>query len=307
MTLDLTAEFVECALGEPGQQWTARGLADLASRSVPEAMLGANVNLLRADVYRLWARWFSETVADPRQFPEEFDYATVYAQTRNVVNELWRDFPEDERNRFAVRLARLRMEELKREEVARQPFSIADKLAVLWAAGPEPRCWICGYRFPGWALEKFEGKSYTFPGPEQFLDRFMPRLKQRHYQIEIDHVVPVHGGGTNKDNLRLACGWCNLAKREMVSVYDVRSHPQEPVVSGYRPKAPLPIWVVRLLATRRRCEWRDGCNSTVENESLTIAPRHHSGVANPINLWVTCRTHDPLGSRRYVSRDRFAV
>jgi hypothetical protein len=305
MTLDLTAEFLESALKEPGEQWTSMGLAQLAARTPPDAVLGQNLNLLRADLYRLWARWFSEAVTDPRQFTGRLDYARVYSQTRRVVGELWREIPDDERNRFAVRLARLTMEELKRQEVSRHPFTVADKLSARAEAGLEPRCWICGYKFPEWALEKFDGNSFTFPGPDQFVDRFMPRLKPRHYQVEIDHIVPVHGGGTNTSNLRLACGWCNLSKRELVSVYDVRSHPKEPSGAGDGLRPPVPIWVVRLLATRRRCEWKEGCTRTVESDALTVAPRHQAGGTNPINLWVTCSHHDPLGSRRYISRDRF--
>ena len=126
-------------------------------------------------------------------------------------------------------------------------------------AGPEPRCWICGYQFEQWAVDRFlRSKSVSNkPSLPLFVDYMRPQgLRARDFYVETDHVMPIAEGVDEVDNLRLACGWCNAHKGDRTSLYDVGAKPLiVPHMRRGKTSAPRPFWVVRLLATRRRCEW----------------------------------------------------
>jgi hypothetical protein len=129
-----------------------------------------------------------------------------------------------------------------------------------------------------------------------------PRLRQRDYGIEVDHMVPFSQGGGGDDNLALACGWCNKTKGARLSLYDVQArplefrHPNLGITS-----VPRPFWVVRIMALRRRCEY-GACERNVSNSEVTALPRNPCGAMNPMNLMVTCVEHDRLGADRLVHR-----
>lgn len=122
---------------------------------------------------------------------------------------------------------------------------------------------------------------------------------ERDFAIEVDHVVPFSRGGEDKDNLELACGWCNRSKSANMSIYEVEGQPRSagPNVLGFG-SLPQPFWIVRLLALIRTCEHPDGCDRSVENAEMTVVPIRAGGALNPTNLRVTCYDHDPLGSNR---------
>ena len=78
-------------------------------------------------------------------------------------------------------------------------MSLDDDLKLrLWdEAGPEQRCWICGFRFDAQAADEFLGGTGVAPRAlPLFMDYLKPRgLKPRDFRIEIDHVMPVSAGG----------------------------------------------------------------------------------------------------------------
>jgi hypothetical protein len=174
-------------------------------------------------------------------------------------------------------------------------------LALLDAAGNPPRCWICGYAFDQIAIDSFL-ISPRHHSLKTFVDFMKPRLLQRDYGIEVDHMVPFSQGGGGDANLAIACGWCNKTKGARLSLYDVQAqpavfiHPRLGVTS-----LPQPFWVVRILALRKRCE-HGSCHRQVSTSELTATPRNERGAMNPMNLMVTCLEHDRLGSDRLVHR-----
>ncbi|MFT7866782.1 MULTISPECIES: HNH endonuclease [Amycolatopsis] len=129
-------------------------------------------------------------------------------------------------------------------------------------------------------------------------------LKQRHLSIEIDHVTPVAGGGSNDvDNLRLACGWCNQVKSRYASLYDVATWPARHVDHpslGWM-TLPQPFWVLRIVSMRGRCEHPDGCSARLATDELFAAPARARGTLNPVNVRVYCHEHDPWSIDRLVS------
>ena len=106
----------------------------------------------------------------------------------------------------------------------------------------------------------------------------------------------------------MACGWCNRHKGAFSSVYDQALSPSNLKNPSRRQiSVPRPFWVVRLLATRRRCEFQGGCDCTSDETELTVMLRNRSGAANPTNLIVICREHDEMKEARYVSRKVFGL
>ena len=181
-----------------------------------------------------------------------------------------------------------------------------DERKLLWdISGPEPRCWICGYKFTKWAENKFLAYGeYMEPPLSQFVDYMtLHGLSQRDVSVEVDHAIPFSKGGNEEDNLRLACGWCNSHKSDHISLYDVAIKPRivDHPKLGKR-SLPHPFWIVRLLSVRRHCEYKDGCDKTVDNAQLTVVHKHPEGAMNPTNLRIICSEHDPIGSSRLVSR-----
>ncbi|WP_376776294.1 HNH endonuclease signature motif containing protein [Allocatelliglobosispora scoriae] len=174
----------------------------------------------------------------------------------------------------------------------------------LWfASEPEPRCYLCGYKFTPAARDYFLGRSRVLPTVSLLVDFTRPRLKVRHLQIEIDHVQPVVDGGSNEiANLRLACGLCNIIKSRFGSIYDTYSWPvrhlRHPDLGWVT--IPQPLWLLRVLSLRARCEYRDGCAATVETHEMFAAPWSVSGSLNPVNIKVCCSDHDPWASKRLI-------
>jgi hypothetical protein len=142
----------------------------------------------------------------------------------------------------------------------------------------------------------------------QFIDWLKPRgLAAQDSEIEVDHIVPHAAGGGNQENLALACGWCNRSKGAFAGIYD---QPLTPILVrhphlGIR-TAPRPLWVVRLLATRGRCEALEGCSETTHICELTVMLKHINGAANPANLRVVCKKHDDMRETRFISRDAYS-
>lgn len=292
------------AAKRPDDCWTLEGIQDLASREIAAELLGSHRELLQADVKSVWIRWFIEAIFDLSRL-QGAHFAQLYKIASGRIDTLFPDLLPDERLQIGRDIAHVAKMELHRRETRKRvKIPHEQRRRLLISAGVHPRCWICGSLFAEKAIERFvTGDRIPIEQPP-YVDFLKPRgLNERDLHIEVDHVVPFAAGGSDAENLRLACGWCNRVKSNRVSLYNVSSMTidvQHPKLGTFA--APQPFWIIRLLAVRRRCEHPDGCRRTVDNTELTIAPKHAAGSVNPINMLVCCTEHDPLRINRLVPR-----
>jgi 5-methylcytosine-specific restriction endonuclease McrA len=280
--------------------WDAKVVDRIASMAVPDGILGHRKSLLRCDIYRQWARWFIEGLADSEAFnPATVDYITVFVTVLAAVDQRFKDMltPQSKRElaSIAARTLYTSIEERK-EETRRVRLGRAERVLLLELAGAPPRCAICGIAFGDRSVDSFIDMQCPPDGTKALIDVFRPSgLSERDLRIEVDHVVPFSVGGGETDNLRLTCGWCNSAKSAYESLYDVdgtvRRVPQNALGITSLPR---PFWVVRVLGTVGRCESETMCHATARNTELTVVPALASGALNPTNLRVTCLEHDTL-------------
>jgi 5-methylcytosine-specific restriction endonuclease McrA len=287
--------------------WDIQILSNIANQRVPDFIMSGRGSLLRADIHILWTQWFIESICDPEIFANSTQgYAHIFGAVQKRAPIIFSGVPEQERKTLTKYISRLIDKEVQRRSQRNRIFISLDDKKLLWDIyGPEPRCWICGYQFTRWAENKFLAYGdYIEPPQPQFVDYMtFHGLSQRDVSVEVDHAIPFSKGGREEDNLRLACGWCNSHKSDRISLYDVAIKPRtvEHPKLGKR-SIPHPFWIVRLLSVRRRCEYEDGCDKTVDNAQLTVVHKHPDGAMNPTNLRVICSEHDPIGSIRLVSR-----
>lgn len=274
-------------------------MRDLADKQLSAGLLGGPSDwLVKGDLNFLWARWCADSIIDPQRYLRSGTFPIFFADVRRGVDSFDLRLPRDEVDTLAAELARVlwRRIELARRS-RRRPLSQGERQDLWDLAGPAPRCWMCGFRFPAAARNRFlrtDGdRDVVLP---EFVDVPRPRgLRGRDVLVEVDHVVAVAAGGGADSNLRLACGWCNAAKSSHSLLYDVSG--QLRVVglpSGRRVSLPQPFWVARLLAVRGRCEYSGGCTARTTNTELSVAPINSLGAPTPTNLWVCCGNHDPL-------------
>ena len=300
--------YITRALTGNGTGWEATALGDLAALAVPDSILGRPRSLLRADIGGLWATWFVESLSDPRRFVgRDVSYAHLFQEVLGAVTERFGLNTTPERQALASSASSIlqRSVDFQAARSNRQPITRDQKSFLIDVAGEAPRCWICGGLFDPVAVDNFvysDRKSVSLP---LFLDVLCPRgLAPQDVAIQVDHIVPVSRGGADKDNLALACGWCNRYKSAFLSIYDVDGRPRSPGPNKLGiTSLPQPFWSVRHIATVRQCEHPGGCDRTASSSPMTIAPHTLSGALNPTNLRVTCLEHDPLRNLRLQSPD----
>jgi hypothetical protein len=302
--------FLGAALpADSALRWAPQELHTLASLAAPETLFGRREALARADVHQQWAQWFVQGVADPfRYVQSQLGYAHIYADALSAITTTFPTLTRTERLELSKLIANKILDsvlELRSEQERTTPDR-ESRLLLLELAGTEPRCWICGYPFSTLATDSFVNQSpateTTLP---DFVDVFKPiGLSRRDTSIEIDHIHPVSRGGPNSiDNLSLACGWCNRNKGASVSLYDKEGRVRRAKFKHATfSSLPQPFWIVRVLATQRRCEHIDGCSRSAEDSELTVTPAFGMGAPTPTNLRVTCAEHDPLRTTRLLPR-----
>jgi hypothetical protein len=256
--------------------------------------------MLRADINQQWAIWFAEGLADPRRYVS-LTYVQLFSDVRAAVRQTFHDYTNAEQLDISKAVAGFlnwRTERFKGERT-RASFGREQRVLLIDLV-PIPRCWICGAAFRDEAIDNFLNGANHAILTSPFVDILKPiGLNAQDLRIEVDHVQPFSEGGTNEDNLRLACGWCNRYKSSRLSLYDVDGSPR-PAGSNVIgvTSLPQPFWTVRTLAGIRKCEHSQKCTSSVDSAEMTVAPINSAGALNPANLRVTCYEHDPLGSRR---------
>jgi len=295
------AEFIARAVGDPGKTWDHDSVQGLASLQVPDIVLGRQKLLLRADIHEQWAKWFVESLGDPRQYAD-VSYPYIFEDVLTAIDRRFGgNYTRPQRFKLASTAARV-IQGYVGVYVRRRRSQISKKQRsfMIDLAGSPPRCWICGLRFSEVAIDNFVFQQRTEIPLPKFIDILKPiGLKQRDLSIELDHVVAHALGGEESDNLRIACGWCNRHKSSLVSIYDVEGRPRASLKRelGFA-CLPHPFWTVRMLAVIRRCEHVDGCERSAEADEMTVAPVTESGAMNPTNLRVTCYEHDPIRLKR---------
>jgi hypothetical protein len=300
---EAAGEFVRTVLGSEVNWWSERDVRREASLSVPSGVLGSAPWILEGDVRGLWASWFVESLFDPVQIaPKSFNYVHLYARLTQWASEAASTLPPHRRAQLVQSLAEvLEPILLASSQNGRRRWRREEKL-LLYDLGP--RCWVCGAGFPVGAVDAFLERETRSPIPVRtHVDFMKPRgVSVRDLKIEVDHILPLSRGGDDEiENLRLSCGWCNRSKSAHTLLYHgpghcrVVNHPR----LGTR-SVPQPFWTVRLLGLVRRCESIDGCDRSSDTSELTVAPRRLEGAANPTNMMVVCRDHDPLRADRLV-------
>ncbi|NBJ22096.1 hypothetical protein GT625_25835 [Burkholderia thailandensis] len=291
------------------KRWDASKLGSLASLVPPETLFGRREALIRGDAHQQWAQWFIHGIADPLRYVDhDRGYAHIFSDTLEAVNRTFLALTKDERLELTKLVANKILDSVLALRSSRERATIdrENRILLLDFAGKNPRCWICGYPFSDGAVERFlHRSSSTDIAPPEFIDVMKPLgLMRSDLSIEIDHKYPFSRGGADSiENLRLACGWCNRNKGASVSLYDEEGRVR--VSRSHRnlfPSLPQPFWVIRILATQRKCEHLGGCDRTSENSELTVAPAYGNGAPTPANLHVTCREHDPLRLTRMLPR-----
>ncbi|MEG8181218.1 HNH endonuclease [Nocardia terpenica] len=292
-------------------KWSDRAVKRLANRAIPDGILGDHGWLLRGDAAATWSQWFVESIVDlaPYVVDTTRNIGHLHQAVLNHFAQIAPNSPKDERQEHAKPLTRFAWQiVLSRRSRAREPISEALREALWSDSQPDPRCYLCGYQFTNQARDRFIGLVSGAPTLPKFVDFTRPRgLRISHLQIEVDHVIPVADGGrTGIENLRLACGWCNSTKNRYSNIYDSARwssgtfpHPLLGAVT-----IPQPLWVLRTVATRKRCEFSDGCPARIDNNELFGGPRHESGALSPSNIAAYCSEHDPWKDKRWVGAGR---
>jgi len=298
--LDTTADKLEAF-------WDINILSSIANQRVPDFIMSGRGTLLRSDIHILWTQWFIESICDPGIFANSNKgYAYILNIVKKRVPIIFPGVTKDEQNKITKYIARLVEKEVQRRTDRNRITIGLETRKMLWdIQKPEPRCWICGYKFTTWSENKFLGyPNYKDAPLPQFVDQMtLHGLIERDISIEVDHIVPFSKGGYEEDNLRLTCGWCNSHKGDRVSLYDVGLKPRtldHPKLK--KQSIPHPFWIVRLLSVRKCCENEGGCEHKIGSVQLTVFPRYSEGAMNPTNLRVVCFEHDSFGSNRFVSR-----
>jgi hypothetical protein len=307
MSIDALGTFIDQAPNAPEDAWDYDAVKRLAGLHMPESVFGDDESMMKGDQHRLWFRWFLEGMASPYVFARDATAGRldIFRTAFRRITDLYPAVDRERREAVADKVAGLlfiEVEKLRRGR-ERDYASAATKQSLIQASNT-PRCYICGYAFSSEAIDAFlRVKGRNPVRLPVMVDVLRPRgLIEREIGIEIEHVVPVAAGGSGQNNLKLACGWCNMHKSARVSLYEVahlppRTNPFQ--IGGHKlHELPAPFWTVRLLALRGRCQHHDGCGATARESELFIAYRDWAGSPNPTNLSVFCQKHDPIAGVR---------
>ncbi|MEV6674453.1 HNH endonuclease signature motif containing protein [Streptomyces sp. NPDC051162] len=307
------ASWINVAQKAFNYPWETSPIHALARESVPQHAHGPLGWLLKSDINSTWALWYINGIVDTAAYEIDtrLSYAHFYREVRDALQEDHRGTPWDEISHLAKVVAQTAWPEIEfRRSIHRRKLTKKER-SEIWSSQPNPRCYLCGYLFTAAARDRFlwvpDAPQVT---PPIAVDFVRPRgLRSGDLLPQVDHIRPVAiGGETSMDNLRLACGWCNRKKSSHIDLYGTPSayagtfdHPNMGRIS-----VPRPLWVVRLVKMRGRCEDYSGCKANIDNAELFVAPRRLSGAINPTNCAVYCDSHDPWRNQRFVGAKTYA-
>lgn len=284
--------------------WELQTMLNLGERAVPDCILGSYSTLLRGDVSRCWAAWFSEGFCSPHHIAQK---ELTYAEVREYVGkELEKHYaPPTQELIDVIEIVSNRLFSVAEQiRERRKPWTKKIRRHLVDSYTDQVYCKICGYRFQDKIVNAFADKV-AFPSvllPE-FIDIYKPRgLFPADMQIQVDHIVPIsHGGSNEPDNLQILCGWCNRHKSNLQSMYDVPQPSYSASYKGRQYNLPHEFWIVRILSLFQQPTYISRENPTIKTHELTISPKFTLGVLNPTNLLVTAYgKEDPLKDTRFV-------
>jgi len=315
MDVQALAEYLVSTHNASNDAWSEPALRQLSNRRVPQEVVGTQAWLLEADARLTWTRWFVDGLINQARYvrDENLGYSHLYFDAQEQLQLQLPTVPLDELRLAAKAVAELAWDEIsRRRKLGRQRISQQVREDLWFAAEPSPRCYLCGYLFDAHARERLLGREESVRRPAtlpMLVDFTRPRgVSVRDITVEVDHVAPVSSGGqTMQTNLRLACGWCNRVKSNRTSLYEASALIAGTIVTRELGKVavPQPLWVLRIVATRGRCEHPSGCLARLDSHELYIAPRNLSGTLNPVNALVYCAEHDPWATARLVGRSTY--
>src|SRR5215475_12747913 len=139
--------FISSAMAKPEGRWVLEDLENTAFLSIPDLILGSQETLLKADVYSLWARWFLESIFDPKTSANAYKgYAFIYQEVTNRLQSYLTRIPVDDLRKLSSSLSRLIDADIRRRmESQRVPLDRDARNMLVDLFWPNPRCWICGY------------------------------------------------------------------------------------------------------------------------------------------------------------------
>lgn len=308
------ADYVSYAQEAASNGWREQSLRQFSHRQMPPDVLGSHAWLLEADARMTWTSWFVDGLIDRSRYVHNrrLGYPQLYVEIQRQLRDQNPDLPVDEVRMAASALSELAWEDIvRRRDIGRSSPSRSDREELWFAAEPHPRCYLCGYPFTARARDRYLERRAARPlTPEDLpllVDFTRPRgMVTRDLGVEIDHVTAVSAGGRSYlANLRLACGWCNMVKGDRGTLYDAPA-----TFAGTMRirdlglvSLPQPLWVLRIVATRGRCEHPSGCSATLQSHELYVAPRNLDGMLNPANCRIYCSNHDPWATIRFIGRD----
>lgn len=296
----------EAILTDP---WDSDAVPSAAGLSLDVAAGGRASQLLKADTRALWATWLLESLDDPQAGAEEHvTFLSIYARVLRVLraDPQAPAIEESQLRALARQVAACLqvMGERRRSSIRRQAWNVGTRSSLVDLAGRAPRCWICGFRWSPAQIAAFIEASPQTVRPRVLVDFVKPvGGTGKSMEIQVEHVLPLAAGGNNDtDNLRLACGWCNLAKGKATSLYDFAltrsrgriNHPKFGSMS-----LPPPSLVVRIMALEQRCH---SCARGATQTELTVDWSSSSAAPNPLNCRPTCYEHDRFQGNRLVAR-----
>jgi hypothetical protein len=268
--------------------------------NAPEGIQGFCAEMLRDDYNYLVARWFTSALF-PSSTLSETPYPLVYEAVRAVLASRYPHTSPAELHQATTGLARIVRDAAVAEKAKRKALPVADRYILLGSSGR--RCRICGFTFPDAVVDAFLGGRPEELPRHPLYDFLKPTWRSpQDFRIEVDHIWPIARGGTNDlQNLQLLCGFCNRAKRDLVTLFDAGvggidlPHP-------HLKRLRLSSWflVVRVLAGSR-CHF---CGREATATELTVAPYSIAGDINPVNVLPTCYHCDPIKLYRYVPSGR---
>jgi hypothetical protein len=286
--------------------WSQTELLETA-REAPHLRFSRNNEVVQADAALNQAFWRIFALLDPLSVPpSRRNFAVYYSKIKSRLAEEFNISSLDAAEPSKALATYLHTEMRRLDAEKRRPsISLRIKLELLDLCGEEAYCWYCGHRFNRSALTSFRGDSRGGNTPDLplYLDFTAPRgMQSNDVRIEVDHLYAFsRGGGSDIDNLKLACGWCNRHKSALSILFDAPAYPRRlnhPRLGDVF--IPVPFWVVRVLGTRRSCE-SSQCTSDTSVGPLVIAPWNSSGAMVPGNLAVFCEAHDPLANDRLIA------
>ncbi len=293
--------------GARDRRWGRHGLDQLANALHEISVLAHNRDLISGDIADQWAWWLLQGLCDPQRYIENpgLTIGHVYINVRDSLRMSLNDLPPQDINELAYRVALLLWDKIVAIRARwRGTMTASIKRQLIDVCSRRPHCWYCGYAFSKVSVDSFLGGQTTQPQLARLVDIVAPRgLKRRDSRIEVDHLLPVAAGGReNFENLRLACGWCNMRKSNYAGLIEVSGAPR-PFLHPSHGWILLPqaFWVIRVRGLRRRCEDARGCYATTRDTELFVDLKNRHGAWVPSNLRVVCAEHDKMVTSRFLS------